>query len=74
MDVVKVHFVGQSFMLHQIRKMIGTFILIFRHSLSNIIPYLYDDHSFNTPMAPGEFLFLDWVKQTSFNFDIYIIF
>lgn len=61
--------VGQSFMLHQIRKLIGTAIAIMRGCVpDSIIEFaLRRDNDVNTPMAPELGLFLDEFFYTAYN-------
>lgn len=61
--------VGQSFMLHQIRKMIGTAIAIMRGCVpETIIGFaLRRENDVNTPMAPELGLFLDECYYTAYN-------
>jgi tRNA pseudouridine38-40 synthase len=67
-EYVKLTFHGQSFMLHQIRKMVGLMLFINRFTASpNIILNAYGRRSFATPMAPGEFLMLDRIGYAGYN-------
>ncbi|KAG0572919.1 hypothetical protein KC19_VG134300 [Ceratodon purpureus] len=61
--------IGQSFMLHQIRKMIGTAIAIMRGCVPEaIIDFaLRRDNDVNTPMAPELGLFLHECFYTAYN-------
>ncbi|CAB4265494.1 unnamed protein product [Prunus armeniaca] len=69
MDFVKCEVVGQSFMLHQIRKMIGLAVAIFRNcapeSLLEIA--LQKDVNVNVPTAPEVGLYLDECFFASYN-------
>ncbi|PRP85926.1 hypothetical protein PROFUN_06048 [Planoprotostelium fungivorum] len=68
MEFVKVTIYGQSFLLHQIRKMIGMMMLLFRHSASgNAIYNSFGEDSLATPIAPAEFLLLDRVTYEGYN-------
>lgn len=61
---VKLSFEGQSFMLHQIRKMVGAVVFIVRYSASEkFIPLSLTRTEFNISMAPAEFLTLDSVND-----------
>ncbi|KAJ4746647.1 tRNA pseudouridine synthase family protein [Rhynchospora pubera] len=68
-DFVKCEVVGQSFMLHQIRKMIGLAVAIMRNcapeSLMEVA--LRKDVSINVPTAPELGLFLDECLFSSYN-------
>ncbi|KAJ4811787.1 tRNA pseudouridine synthase family protein [Rhynchospora pubera] len=68
-DFVKCEVVGQSFMLHQIRKMIGLAVAIMRNcapeSLMEVA--LRKDVSINVPTAPEVGLFLDECLFSSYN-------
>ncbi|KAJ1963666.1 tRNA pseudouridine synthase 1 [Dimargaris xerosporica] len=55
---LKVH--GQSFMMHQIRKMVGLVILLVRGQISlDLIPQTMKDFKVNIPKAPGLGLLLE---------------
>eukprot|EP01133_Synstelium_polycarpum_P002474 gene2474-2815_t len=70
---VQINIVGQSFMLHQIRKMIGVVMQLMRKgifydsesdevalaTISKMITATFAHRSFNLPMAPGAGLLLD---------------
>ncbi|OVA16001.1 Pseudouridine synthase I [Macleaya cordata] len=68
-DFVKCEIVGQSFMLHQIRKMIGLAVAVMRNcapeSLIDIA--LQKDVNINVPTAPEVGLYLDECFFTSYN-------
>ncbi|XP_010266077.1 PREDICTED: tRNA pseudouridine synthase A, mitochondrial isoform X2 [Nelumbo nucifera] len=68
-DFVKCEVVGQSFMLHQIRKMVGLAVAVMRNcapeSLINIA--LQKDININVPTAPEVGLYLDECLFTSYN-------
>lgn len=67
-EMVRFTLVGQSFILHQIRKMIGLIILMVRYSApDNVILNAFSPKSLNVPMAPGEFLCLDKCVFNSYN-------
>ncbi|XP_024375810.1 uncharacterized protein [Physcomitrium patens] len=69
MQFVPCTVVGQSFMLHQIRKMIGTAIAIMRGCVpDSIIDFaLQSKNDVNTPMAPELGLFLDECFYSAYN-------
>lgn len=59
---------GQSFMLHQIRKMVGLVIAIMRGYVdADIIKRAVQDEKMITPQAPGLGLVLDNVHYTRYN-------
>ena len=59
MEWVAVEIHGQSFMLHQIRKMIGMAILIIRLGSSpDKVVSAFDDIAMRIPRAPGLGLYL----------------
>jgi len=65
---VRITLEGQSFMLHQIRKMIGVLCLLIRFSgPDKIIPLTFTNTVINTPLAPAEFLTLDLAYFPSYN-------
>ncbi|PKA60118.1 Putative tRNA pseudouridine synthase [Apostasia shenzhenica] len=68
-EYVKCEVIGQSFMLHQIRKMIGLAVALMRNcapeSLMDIA--LRQDVSINVPTAPEVGLFLDECLFSSYN-------
>ncbi|KAK2995132.1 hypothetical protein RJ640_020772 [Escallonia rubra] len=68
-DFVKCEVVGQSFMLHQIRKMIGVAVAIMRNCApeSLIGTALQKDVNINVPTAPEVGLYLDECFFTSYN-------
>eukprot|EP00002_Diphylleia_rotans_P025211 TRINITY_DN4984_c0_g3_i1.p1 TRINITY_DN4984_c0_g3~~TRINITY_DN4984_c0_g3_i1.p1 ORF type:complete len:450 (-),score=105.13 TRINITY_DN4984_c0_g3_i1:1125-2474(-) len=60
MEVVLMTVIGQSFMLHQIRKMIGTVISVVRGDITEgIFAETLTPAVIRTPMAPGVGLFLE---------------
>jgi tRNA pseudouridine38-40 synthase len=64
MELVKITLVGQSFMLHQIRKMVSLVVFIVRFSSNeNVIHFAFGQHPVNIPLAPGEFLCLENVTR-----------
>jgi tRNA pseudouridine38-40 synthase len=68
---LRVH--GQSFMLHQIRKMIGLAVLCVKFNLTNdAISLVFDrcfakENKFNIPKVPGEGLFLERAVFDGYN-------
>ncbi|KDP36857.1 hypothetical protein JCGZ_08148 [Jatropha curcas] len=68
-EFVKCEVVGQSFMLHQIRKMIGVAVAIMRNCApeSLISTALQKDVNINVPTAPEVGLYLDECFFTSYN-------
>ncbi|GAA6027765.1 hypothetical protein JCM8097_008023 [Rhodosporidiobolus ruineniae] len=53
-EYVSVTFLGQSFMLHQIRKMIGLFVLAVRSATpSSLVPETFGPSRIHVPKAPG---------------------
>nr|GMD65248.1 tRNA pseudouridine synthase A, mitochondrial [Ipomoea batatas] len=68
-DFVKCEVVGQSFMLHQIRKMIGLALAIMRNCApeSLIETAFSKDVNINVPMAPEVGLYLDECFFSSYN-------
>ncbi|OIV99856.1 hypothetical protein TanjilG_26194 [Lupinus angustifolius] len=68
-EFVKCEVVGQSFMLHQIRKMMGLAVAIMRNCApeSLINKALQQDVSINVPTAPEAGLYLDECFFTSYN-------
>lgn len=68
-DFVKCEVVGQSFMLHQIRKMIGVAVAIMRNCAdeSLIERAFQQDLNINVPTAPEVGLYLDECFFTSYN-------
>ncbi|KAG5080816.1 hypothetical protein GLYMA_02G202300v4 [Glycine max] len=68
-EFVKCEVVGQSFMLHQIRKMIGLAVAIMRNCApeSLIDEALQQDVNINVPTAPEVGLYLDECFFTSYN-------
>ncbi|XP_010539823.1 PREDICTED: tRNA pseudouridine synthase A, mitochondrial [Tarenaya hassleriana] len=68
-DFVKCEVVGQSFMLHQIRKMIGLAVSIMRNCApeSLIQTAFRKDVNINVPMAPEVGLYLDECFFTSYS-------
>ncbi|XP_020202154.1 tRNA pseudouridine synthase A-like isoform X2 [Cajanus cajan] len=69
MEFVKCEVVGQSFMLHQIRKMIGLAVAIMRNCApeSLIDKALQQDVNINVPTAPEVGLYLDECFFSSYN-------
>eukprot|EP00249_Psilotum_nudum_P021332 c28072_g1_i3 orf=532-3054(-) len=69
MEFVRCRVVGQSFMLHQIRKMIGLAIAIFRDCApeSMLDTALRSDTRVNVPTAPELGLFLDECMYPAYN-------
>lgn len=68
-EFVKCEVIGQSFMLHQIRKMIGLAVAIMRNcSPESLIQTAFrKDVNINVPMAPEVGLYLDECFFTSYN-------
>ncbi|XP_059636560.1 uncharacterized protein LOC132278717 [Cornus florida] len=68
-EFVKCEVVGQSFMLHQIRKMIGLAVAIMRHCApeSLLETALQQDVNINVPTAPEVGLYLDECFFASYN-------
>ncbi|XP_057974323.1 uncharacterized protein LOC131162152 [Malania oleifera] len=68
-EFVKCEVVGQSFMLHQIRKMIGLAVAIMRNCApeSLLETALQKDININVPTAPEVGLYLDECLFTSYN-------
>ena len=63
---LRVH--GQSFMMHQIRKMVGLALLVVRCGTdANLIPQTYTDVAIAIPKAPGVGLLLDHPVFDSYN-------
>lgn len=57
---------GQSFMLHQIRNMVGLAVDIVRGAAVDVtLPLALSDHIVHTPMAPATGLFLYSVRQNT---------
>ncbi|MED6180857.1 hypothetical protein PIB30_013940 [Stylosanthes scabra] len=69
MEFVKCEIVGQSFMLHQIRKMVGLAVAIMRNCApeSLIDKALQKDVNINVPTAPEVGLYLDECFFASYN-------
>lgn len=60
---------GQSFMLHQIRKMVGLVIAVIRrHTTKEIIEKAFTEEKVNVPRAPGLGLLLDFVHYDRYNY------
>uniref|UniRef100_A0A0K8TSA7 Pseudouridylate synthase 1 homolog n=1 Tax=Tabanus bromius TaxID=304241 RepID=A0A0K8TSA7_TABBR len=59
---------GQSFMMHQIRKMIGLAIAVLRgHTEENTIDKAFSEERLDIPMSPGLGLVLDQVHYDRYN-------
>ncbi|TBU05850.1 tRNA pseudouridine synthase [Hamiltosporidium magnivora] len=61
-EYIEITIHGQSFMLHQIRKMVGFVILITkycRNKSDEIINLAFSSSKINVPKSPAEYLFLD---------------
>lgn len=64
--VVKVK--GQSFMLHQIRKMVGLLVAVIRgHATKDTIEKAFTEDKVNVPRAPGLGLLLEFVHYIRYN-------
>lgn len=69
-EYIKVTLHGNSFLLHQIRKMIGfvlTIIKFARERIDDIFERAFMDERINIPKAPSEFLLLDQPVFTFYN-------
>ncbi|KZV16538.1 tRNA pseudouridine synthase A, mitochondrial, partial [Dorcoceras hygrometricum] len=68
-EFVKCEVVGQSFMLHQIRKMIGLAVVIMRNlTPESLFETVFEEKvNINVPMAPEVGLYLDECFFTSYN-------
>ncbi|GAA5968931.1 hypothetical protein JCM11641_000783 [Rhodosporidiobolus odoratus] len=67
-EYISVTFLGQSFMLHQIRKMIGLFILTIRSGTpSSLIPETFGPSRIHVPKAPGLGLLLIEPQYIEYN-------
>ncbi|KAM0675008.1 tRNA pseudouridine synthase 1 [Gurleya vavrai] len=69
-EYFNVNLLGNSFMLNQIRKMIGFVLTIFKYGKDkhlDLFKKVYLDQKWNIPKAPSEFLFLN--KQCFDNYD-----
>ncbi|KAG6543765.1 hypothetical protein Mapa_014796 [Marchantia paleacea] len=68
-EFVRCHVIGQSFMLHQIRKMVGLAVAIMRGAApESIMDFaLRKDTKLNVPMAPELGLFLEECYYSSYN-------
>ncbi|XP_073285875.1 uncharacterized protein [Primulina huaijiensis] len=68
-EFVKCEVVGQSFMLHQIRKMIGLAVAIMRNlTPESVLETVFEQKVYiNAPMAPEVGLYLDECFFTSYN-------
>ncbi|KAM0686138.1 tRNA pseudouridine synthase 1 [Conglomerata obtusa] len=61
-EFINVKILGNSFMLHQIRKMIGFVITIYKYAkdkTNELFDKVYTELKWNIPKAPSEYLFLD---------------
>eukprot|EP00511_Aplanochytrium_stocchinoi_P001700 CAMPEP_0204829700 /NCGR_PEP_ID=MMETSP1346-20131115/8001_1 /ASSEMBLY_ACC=CAM_ASM_000771 /TAXON_ID=215587 /ORGANISM="Aplanochytrium stocchinoi, Strain GSBS06" /LENGTH=444 /DNA_ID=CAMNT_0051959707 /DNA_START=63 /DNA_END=1397 /DNA_ORIENTATION=+ len=68
MEMIKVAVEGQSFMLHQIRNMVGLAVEVTRNNLDPaIIDEAINAEYFPTPMAPGEGLALRACQYGAYN-------
>lgn len=66
-EFVKFKFVGLSFMLHQIRKMIAWVLLAYKlNAHPNMITNAYGPKHINIPIAPAQFLYLDKVMYNDY--------
>jgi tRNA pseudouridine38-40 synthase len=64
---LRVH--GQSFMLHQIRKMVGLAVMAIRTKTpTSIVPETFKDVRINVPKAPGFGLLLERAMYTAYDF------
>ncbi|GAA5901683.1 hypothetical protein JCM6882_006039 [Rhodosporidiobolus microsporus] len=67
-EYISVSFLGQSFMLHQIRKMIGLFILTVRSGTpSSLVPEIFGPSRIHVPKAPGLGLLLVEPQYIEYN-------
>ncbi|GAA6014026.1 hypothetical protein JCM10207_000210 [Rhodosporidiobolus poonsookiae] len=67
-EYISVSFLGQSFMLHQIRKMIGLFILAIRSGTpSSLVPETFGPSRIHVPKAPGLGLLLVEPQYIEYN-------
>jgi hypothetical protein len=74
-DWVRIVISGQSFMLHQIRKMISLVLMIVRHrKTKNIIETAFSNKRINIPVVPGNYLSLNMVKKSTFSFLFFFFF
>ncbi|OZJ04482.1 hypothetical protein BZG36_02674 [Bifiguratus adelaidae] len=65
---LRINIHGQSFMLHQIRKMIGLLVLMVRASTPvSLVPKTYGPKAVNIPKAPGLGLLLDQPLFSTYN-------
>lgn len=65
MEFIPLRVRGQSFMIHQIRKMVGLMIAIVRgHTPEDTIVRAYQQEKLDIPRAPGLGLLLDNVSTT----------
>ena len=68
LELISVHLHGQSFMLHQIRKMIGITIAVMKHfAEEEIIPRSFKLDTIETPKAPSLGLMLDRQEFKGYN-------
>ncbi|CAH8510596.1 unnamed protein product [Schistosoma turkestanicum] len=59
---------GQSFMLHQIRKMIGLVLAILRgHATEDVLDIVFNEERVDVPKAPGLGLMLNQVDYSNYN-------
>ncbi|GAA5834760.1 hypothetical protein JCM11251_003656 [Rhodosporidiobolus azoricus] len=67
-EYISVGFLGQSFMLHQIRKMIGLFILTVRSGTpSSLVPETFGPSRIHVPKSPGLGLLLVGPEYHEYN-------
>lgn len=70
LEYVKVAIHGQSFMLHQIRKMVGFAILVMKYSSERrdeLFDLCFSDRCINVPKVPSEYFLLDIPNFGSYN-------
>lgn len=67
-EFVVIKIKGQSFMMHQIRKMIGLLIAVIKnHTTREMIEKAFTEEKVNVPRVPGLGLLLDYVHYDRYN-------